>query len=66
MLNLVSFGLLQDPSGEALMERVEVRLLQSGRDLLRRPAAPPAQGLVAVGGIDFDMSGSAKGAVGRY
>ena len=54
LLNLVSFGLLQDPAGAALMNRMDVRLLQSGRDLLRQPEAKPAKGLVATGGIDFD------------
>jgi CHAT domain-containing protein len=53
VLALVSFGLLED-DGKPLIERMDVRLLQSGRDLLRPPSAQPARGLVAVGGIDFD------------
>ena len=56
MLSLVSFGMLRNGSGQALMDRMDVRLLQSGRDLLRLAEQQPAKGLVAVGGIDFNLS----------
>jgi CHAT domain-containing protein/tetratricopeptide (TPR) repeat protein len=53
-LNLLSFALLRDATGRPLLDRLDVRHLQSGRDLLRPPSDKPANGLVAVGGIDFD------------
>ena len=55
-LHLLSFGLLRDPAGQLLAQTLDVRTLQSGRDLLRPPTDKPAKGLVAVGGIDFDAS----------
>ncbi len=55
-LNLVSFGLLRTPDGQRVMDRLDVRLVQTGRDLLRPAADKPAKGLVAVGGIDFEFA----------
>jgi CHAT domain-containing protein/tetratricopeptide (TPR) repeat protein len=55
-LNLVSFGLLRGPDGQRVMDRLDVRLVQTGRDLLRPAADKPAKGLVAIGGIDFDLA----------
>jgi CHAT domain-containing protein len=63
MLNLVSFGLLRDPTGEALLARTDVRPLQTGRDLLRPPERQPVKGLVAIGGIDFETGGSQENTV---
>ncbi len=60
LLNLVSFGLLPDAAGAALMNRMDLRLVQSGRDLLRQPQLQPAKGLIAIGGIDFDFDGVAE------
>ena len=56
MLNLVSFGLLRDVDGKRVMNCLDVRLVQTGRDLLRPVADKPAKGLVAIGGIDFDLA----------
>ena len=55
-LNLVSFGLLRATDGKRLVDHLDVRLVQTGRDLLRPPPDKPAKGLVAVGGIDFDLA----------
>jgi CHAT domain-containing protein len=55
-LNLVSFGLLRDPDGQRVMDRFDLRLVQTGRDLLRPAADKPATGLIAIGGIDFDLA----------
>ncbi len=55
-LNLVSFGLLRAPDGARVMDRFDLRLVQTGRDLLRPAADKPAKGLIAVGGIDFDLA----------
>jgi CHAT domain-containing protein/tetratricopeptide (TPR) repeat protein len=52
------FGLLRDASGTRLLDSLDLRLVQTGRDLLRLPADHPARGLVAVGGIDFDATAS--------
>jgi CHAT domain-containing protein len=54
VLSLLPFGLLQDTAGGRLMESVDVRTLQTGRDLLRLSDEHPAKGMIAVGGIDFD------------
>jgi CHAT domain-containing protein len=53
ILNLVPFAQLKLADGRYWGERQEVRLLQSGRDLLRADPDRRARGLVALGGIDF-------------
>jgi hypothetical protein len=53
ILNLVPFARLKLPDGRYWEERQEVRLLQTGRDLLRTDPDKPARGLLALGGIDF-------------
>jgi CHAT domain-containing protein/Tfp pilus assembly protein PilF len=62
-LNLVPFARLKLADGRYWAERQEVRLLQSGRDLLRADPDKPARGLLALGGIDFGataMAGKTK------
>ena len=53
VLNLVPFAALRGPDGKRLAELLDLRLLLTGRDLLRPEADRPAQGLLALGGIDF-------------
>jgi CHAT domain-containing protein/tetratricopeptide (TPR) repeat protein len=53
ILNLVPFAQLKLADGRYWAERQEVRLLQSGRDLLRADPDKPTRGLLALGGIDF-------------
>ena len=53
ILNLVPFAQLKLADGRYWAERQEVRLLQSGRDLLRPDPDKPARGLLALGGIEF-------------
>ena len=53
ILNLVPFAQLKLADGRYWGERQEVRLLQSGRDLLQPEPDKRARGLVALGGIDF-------------
>jgi CHAT domain-containing protein/tetratricopeptide (TPR) repeat protein len=55
-LDLLPFGLLHDATGRRLMESLDLRLVQTGRDLLRPAADHPAKGLVAVGGIEFNAA----------
>src|SRR3954464_11935355 len=53
VLHLLSFGLLRAADGTRVLDSRDVRLVQSGRDLLRPAHDKPAKGLVAAGGIDF-------------
>jgi CHAT domain-containing protein/tetratricopeptide (TPR) repeat protein len=53
-LNLVPFHSLRRPDGQRWAERQQLRVVQTGRDLLRPPADRPARGLLALGGIDFE------------
>jgi CHAT domain-containing protein/Tfp pilus assembly protein PilF len=53
ILNLVPFARLKLADGRYFGERQEVRVLQSGRDLLRGDPDKPARGLLALGGVDF-------------
>jgi CHAT domain-containing protein len=55
-LNLVPFAALRGPDGRRLAEALDVRLVQTGRDLLRPAADRSARGLLALGGIDFDAA----------
>jgi CHAT domain-containing protein/tetratricopeptide (TPR) repeat protein len=59
LLYLVPFGLLTAANGRTLLETKDVRLLQSGRDLLRAAPDQVRRGLVAMGGIDFDHASAA-------
>jgi CHAT domain len=59
-LNLVPFARLKLADGRYWGERQEVRLLQSGRDLLRPDPDRPARGLLALGGIDFSAAAIAE------
>ena len=56
ILNLVPFARLKLADGRYWGERQQVRLLQSGRDLLRADPDKRARGLVALGGIDFGVT----------
>jgi CHAT domain-containing protein len=53
-LNLVPFSRLKLPDGRYWEERQALRLLQTGRDLVRPDPDRPAHGLLALGGIDFE------------
>ena len=60
VLNLVPFARLRLADGRYWGERQQLRLLQSGRDLLRPDADKPARGLLALGGIDFGAAAIAS------
>jgi CHAT domain-containing protein len=55
-LYLAGMPALRGPDGRRLLEAMDVRLVQTGRDLLRPPTDRPARGLVALGGIAFDRA----------
>jgi tetratricopeptide (TPR) repeat protein/CHAT domain-containing protein len=59
-LNLVPFHRLRLPDGRFWTEQVRLRVVQTGRDLLRPASDQPAKGLLALGGIDFDAAASMK------
>jgi hypothetical protein len=61
ILNLVPFARLKLPDGHYWSERQQVRLLQTGRDLLRPGADHPTRGLLALGGIDFGATPAGSG-----
>jgi CHAT domain-containing protein len=52
-LNLVPLARLNLLDGSHWLERQEVHVLQTGRDLVRPDVGAPARGLLALGGIDF-------------
>jgi CHAT domain-containing protein len=54
LLHLVPFHRLVQPDGRMLAQSRSLRIVQSGRDLLRAPSDRPASGLLAIGGLDFD------------
>jgi CHAT domain-containing protein len=67
ILYLVPFGALSDDAGGRLVQSMDVRLLQTARDLVRASSERRPQGLIAMGGIDFgelvkDKSASAGSA----
>jgi hypothetical protein len=53
ILYLVPFGALRTEDDRRFLEVKDVRLLQTGRDLLRPAPERRGRGLVAMGGIDF-------------
>jgi CHAT domain len=53
VLHLLPFPRLLDAQGKRLAEQLDIRLVQTSRDLLRPSETAPAQGLLALGGIDF-------------
>jgi CHAT domain-containing protein len=56
-LYLVPFAALRGPDGRRLAEWLDLRQLQTGRDLCRDPdGGQSARGLLALGGIDFEAA----------
>jgi len=53
VLNLIPFARLKLADGRFWGERQQIRLLQSGRDLLRADLDKPTRGLLVLGGIEF-------------
>jgi tetratricopeptide (TPR) repeat protein/CHAT domain-containing protein len=60
ILDLVPFARLKLADGRYWGERQQLRLLQTGRDLLRPDPDKPARGLLALGGIDFGAAAKTK------
>jgi hypothetical protein len=61
LLHLVPYSRLKLADGRYLEERYELRILQTGRDLLRSDPDKPVRGLLALGGIDFGATAIAAG-----
>jgi CHAT domain-containing protein len=61
VLYLLPFGLLRGPNGRTMLETKDVRIIQTGRDLLRPVSDHARHGLVAMGDIDFDHAPAAGG-----
>ncbi len=57
LLHSVPFSALRLSDDRFLVEAMDLRLIQTGRDLLRPPTDRPVAGLLALGGIDFDAPG---------
>jgi CHAT domain-containing protein len=55
VLNQIPIGLLSDSTGKLLLEKVQLRCLNSTRDLLRPPAAATARSAVLLGNPKFDL-----------
>jgi tetratricopeptide (TPR) repeat protein/CHAT domain-containing protein len=55
-LHLVPFHRLRLPDGRFWTDQAQLRVVQTGRDLLRPAPDRPAKGLLALGGIDFDAA----------
>ena len=53
LLHLIPYSRLKLADGRYFEQRQEVRILQTGRDLLRSDPDKPTRGLLALGGIDF-------------
>lgn len=61
-LNRIPFAALVDGAGRYLIDTMPVVYLNTGRDLMRPPAAP-GTGSVIFAGPDFDLGASARAAV---
>lgn len=55
-LNQVPLGIIPAPDGKLLMERYDLRLVSSTRDLLRPSAPPAAATAVLIGNPAFDLA----------
>jgi len=55
VLNQMPLGLIPAPDGKLLLEKYDLRLLSSTKDLLRAAAAPAARTAVLIGNPAFDL-----------
>ena len=55
-LNQISLGLIPSPGGKLLMERYDLRLLSSTKDILRAAAPPSVNKALLVGDPAFDLT----------
>jgi CHAT domain-containing protein/tetratricopeptide (TPR) repeat protein len=58
VLNQISLGLIRGPGGQLLLERYDLRVVNSTRDLLRDNSPSSARTAVLVGNPTFDLSES--------
>ncbi len=62
VLNLIPFDKLTTPDGRYLVERQEIRLVQTGRDLLRSSQKSGSNKLIAMGGVEYNKFNGQVGA----
>jgi CHAT domain-containing protein len=60
VLNQISLGLIRTPDGKLLLDRYDLRVVNSTRDLLRVNSASSARTAVLVGNPAFDLSESGQ------
>lgn len=60
ILNQVPIGLFTDPAGKLLLEKYDVRVVNSTRDVLRPQYKPAANSAVMIGNPAFDLTDPAQ------
>lgn len=56
VLNQIPFGLFADSNGKLLLEKYQLRYVNSSKDLLRRSRPAPSKSAVLVGNPKFDLT----------
>lgn len=59
-LHLISFAAIRTPEDHYLAENVQIRRLQTGRDLIDDNKSSPANQLIAFGGVDYGNTDNLK------
>ena len=65
VLNQVSLGVVPDPDGRLLIERYELRVVNSTKDLLRQRHPPATKAAVLIGNPAFDLEEATQRAAVR-
>jgi CHAT domain-containing protein len=60
VLNQIPIGLLTDPSGQLLLEKYQLRCVNSTRDLLRPHSAATVKSAILIGNPAFDLAPAAQ------
>jgi CHAT domain-containing protein len=65
ILNQIPIGVIPAPDGKLLMERYDLRLMSSTKDILREPAAPGPKAALLVGDPMFSLTAEQQAAAVR-